>query len=247
MAEYYLDSEGQIYADIAYRLGVIVNQYENSIDYRDPNNFDSTLCLTFLQNLLTIYSEMWKNKSFGLPSFWLTPLYDCETHISKENFFGINSQMVLENNFMREPETISSFLTHVRNALSHPTSVSSESVIQSTGYYSLSNELGKISEYVFIDSPDVKVTRHGKNRVKIFNSKEEFLTFKSRNEMKQHPFSCEEVNGKFELRNHRIYKVCFTVDQLKVLVLNLSKLLAQPVQKNWNGAVFNPNILDHAA
>jgi hypothetical protein len=247
MAEYYLDKEGQIYADIAYRLGVIVKQYNNHIDDNDANNFDSTLHLTFLQNLLTIYSEMWKNKSYGLPSIWSTPLYNCETLITNSNFYGIEPKLVLVNNFVRETETILSFLTHVRNALSHPTSVATGSAIQSTGYYSLSDEFGKISKYVFIDSPDVKVSRNGLNRAKIFNSKEDFNAFKGRNEMKQHPFSCEEVNGKFELRNHRIYKVCLSVDQLKKLVLNLSKFLAQPIQNNWNGSVFNPNILDYAA
>lgn len=247
MGAYYLDNQGQIYADVAYRLGVIVKQYDSIIAKNHEQNFDSTMSISFLQNLLTIYSEFWKNESYGIPPFWLDPFYHCKTSISENNYFGIEPTMLLENNFVRENQTISTFLTHIRNALSHPTSVATDGGIQSTGYYSLFDQFGRISNYVFIDSPDVKVNNNGTNRPKSFNSLALFNNYKENHQMRKHPFKYEEVNGKIELRNHRIYKVCLSVDQLKKLVIDLSKLIAQPIQKNWNGNDFNLNILDHAA
>lgn len=245
MAAYYLDEKGQIYADVAYRLGVIVKQYDYYVEKNNERNFDSTMCLTFLQNLLTIYSEFWRNKKFGLPKIWLDSLYNCETSISENNYFGIEPNMVLETNLIKDV-TMLSFLTHIRNALSHPTSTESNSTVQSTGYYSLSDEFGRISKYVFIDSPDVKVNRDGTNRTLIFDTIEKFNTFKSSDQVKNHPFSYEEVNSKIELRNHRIYKVCLSVEQLKNLTIKLSTILAQPIQKQWDGLIFNEKILDAA-
>lgn len=247
MGAYYLDEKGQIYADAAYRLGVIVKQYDSLIESDNEMNFDSTMCVSFLQNLLTIYCEYWKNERFGLPPLWRDPLYHKETLISESNYFGIQQSMVIENNIIKEKESTYNFLTHLRNALSHPTAITADSETQSTGYYSKSNSLGRISEYIFIDSQDVKVDSNGRNRPKQFSSLKEFETFLNNQNAKGHPFNYEEVNGKFELRNHRFYKVCLTSSQLKLLVVNLSSLLAQPVQKNWDGRVLNPTILDYAA
>ncbi|NBW59076.1 MAG: hypothetical protein EBR41_00655 [Crocinitomicaceae bacterium] len=101
MAAYYLDEKGQIYADVAYRLGVIVKQYDCLIENDDEMNFDSTMCISFLQNLLTIYCEYWKNERFGLPAFWRAPLYNKETLISESNYFGIEPSMVIENNIIK--------------------------------------------------------------------------------------------------------------------------------------------------
>jgi hypothetical protein len=247
MGAYYLDEKGQIYADVAYRLGVIVKQYDSLIENDDEMNFDSTMCVSFLQNLLTIYCEYWKNERYGLPPFWRDPLYNKDTLISASNYFGIEPSMVIENNIIKEKESTFNFLTHLRNALSHPTTITEVTETQSTGYYSKSNSLGRISEYIFIDSPDVKVDNNGRNRPKQFLSLKEFETFLNNQNAKGHPFNYEEVNGKFELRNHRFYKVRLTSSQLKLLVVNLSSLLAQPVQKNWDGRVLNPKILDYAA
>lgn len=247
MAAYYEDHQGRIYADIAYRLGVIVKQYDYYIDSDNDRNYDSTMCVSFLQNLLTIYCEYWNNEKFGLPSFWRDPLYHKDTLISESNYFGIKPSMVLENNIIMEKQTILSFLTHIRNAVSHPTAIAANSKTQSTGYYSMSDNLGRISKYVFIDSPDVKVDRFGKNRTKIFDDLEKFFAHTKNSKLKDHPYYYQKVNGKIELLNHRIFKVSLTSRELKNLVVNLSSLLAQPIQSNWDGKVINPKILEYAA
>jgi hypothetical protein len=246
MAAYYEDHQGQIYADMAHRLGVIVKQYDYYIEEDDKMNFDSTMCVSFLQNLLTIYCEYWKNESYGLPAIWREPLYNKETLISAKNYFGIEPSMVIENNIVKEDFTTYNFLTHLRNALSHPTATNAQSETQSTGYYSIADNFGRISEYVFIDSQDVKVDKEGSNCPKKWHTQKEVDTF-LKNNGKKHQFNIEEVNGKFEITNPRVYKICLTSRQLKNLVVNLSSLLAQPVQKNWNGKEFNPNILEYAA
>jgi hypothetical protein len=247
MAAYYEDHQGQIYADMAHRLGVIVKQYDYYIDEDDKMNFDSTMCVSFLQNLLTIYCEYWKNESYGLPAIWKEPLFDKNTLISAKNYFGIEPSMVLENSIVKEVASTFNFLTHLRNALSHPTAINASSKIQSTGYYSVADSSGRISKYIFIDSQDVKVDGHGRNRTKQFPNLEKFEEFLHGDKAKGHPFTYEEVNGMLELRNHRIYKICLTSHQLKNLVVKLSSLLAQPVQKNWNGRELNPKILEYAA
>lgn len=247
MAAYYEDQQGQIYADVAYRLGIIVKQYDYHIEGDDDMNFDSTMCVSFLQNLLTIYCEYWKNEKYGVPEFWKEPLYNKDTLISATNYFRIDPSMVIENNIVNEKVSTFNFLTHIRNSLSHPTAITVNSEIQSTGYYSIADNSGRISKYIFIDSQDVKVDQDGKNRQKKFTKIEDYVTFVNNSNNKKHPFNYELINGNFELRNHRVYKVCLTSRQLKMLVVNLSSLLAQPVQKNWDGRALNPKILDYAA
>jgi hypothetical protein len=155
--------------------------------------------------------------------------------------------MVVENNIVAEENSTFNFLLHLRNSLSHPTAITANSEIQSTGYYSIADNSGRISKYIFIDSPDVKVGQNGKNRPKKFSNFKLYEDFITNSNYKKHPFTFEEINGEFELRNHRVYKVCLSSRQLKMLVVNLSSLLAQPVQKNWDGKVLNPKILDYAA
>lgn len=241
MAEYYLDKEGQIYADIAYRLGVIVKQYDKYIDGGDPYNFDSTLCLTFLQNLLTINSELFR-KGNGYPLTRENQYFNEDTLVASPNYLSLNPEFIIQNTFVKEQFTVINFLTHLRNSLSHPTSVNKESENQSTGYYTLSDQTGKISSYIFIDSPDVK-----HNRTKTFNNHREFNSYAGGSDKRNHPFTFTEETNKIILGNPRIFKICLTPIQLKKLVLDLSSFLAQPIQKNWNGNDFNPNILDDAA
>lgn len=64
MAEYFLEPDGQIYGDVAYRLGKIIHQYENCIEAYDEENFITTLCISSLQSLLTIYIGMLKKVCF---------------------------------------------------------------------------------------------------------------------------------------------------------------------------------------
>jgi hypothetical protein len=53
--EYFRHPENQIYADIAFRLGRIVTQYDKMTT--NEEKFEATLYLTVLQNLITYSNE----------------------------------------------------------------------------------------------------------------------------------------------------------------------------------------------
>ena len=75
-------------------------------------------------------------------------LYNKDTLISATNYFGIDPSMVIENNIVNERVSTFNFLTHIRNSLSHPTAITVNSEIQSTGYYSIADNSGRISKYI---------------------------------------------------------------------------------------------------
>jgi len=240
MAEYYLDYQGQIYADMAYRLGVIVKQYDSKVSKEDKSNFDSTLCVTFLQSLLTIYQELFRNGN-GYPITRTDIFYSNKTSILSENCLEIKADWIQRNSFNGEAETVEKFITHLRNALSHPTAINVNSEIMSTGFYAETSLDRKISGYVFVDSPDVNKNNKAKN----FDDINKFENYVKR--FDNYPFEFEIINRKYFIINPRICVVRLSVLDLKNLVLKLSLFLAQPVQMHWNGLLFNDNILEYAA
>ena len=88
MAEYYLDEKGQIYGDLAFRLGNIIKQYDTYIENNDPLNFDSSLCICILQNLLTIYDEEFP-KWNGYPISRGDIYYNPKARLSTSNYFKL--------------------------------------------------------------------------------------------------------------------------------------------------------------
>jgi hypothetical protein len=240
MAEYYLDHQGQIYADVAYRLGVIVKQYDERVSKEDRKNFDSTLCITFLQSLLTIYQELFRNGN-GYPISRKEKFYSNKTSIFDDNCLDIKAEWVLRNSFIGKSDSVENLVTHLRNALSHPTAVNVNSNIIATGYFADSYQDEKITGYVFVDSPDVNKF----NEVKSFDNLSQFEIYFKKNG--KYPFEFEIVNGRYFILNPRICVVRLSVLEIKNLVLKLSAFLAQPIQKYWNGENVNLNILEYAA
>lgn len=60
--EYYRDPKNQIQADVAYRLGMIANQYR-TLSAPTEEDFSVTLDVCILQNLLTTCAELLKSMS----------------------------------------------------------------------------------------------------------------------------------------------------------------------------------------
>lgn len=148
--EYFLDNKGQIYGDFAFRLGKIICQYEQCIDNNHKENFISTLCISSLQSMLTIYVEF--NRFNGYPCTRRNDYLNPKTFINYENYFGIKQNWVLKNEkFDRGGVSVFNFFNQLRNALSHPNEINSN---KSTGYFSKSVD-GIISSYVF-SAYDVK-------------------------------------------------------------------------------------------
>jgi hypothetical protein len=144
MAEYFLDEEGQIYGDFAYRLGKIIHQYEHFVDINDKENFISTLCISSLQSLLTIYIESFIVNN-GYPCTRKNFIFDSKKSISDTNYFKIENKWVTYNDKFNRGVSVFNFLKQLRNALSHPNDMNKR---KSTGYSSI-NVNGAVSSYLF--------------------------------------------------------------------------------------------------
>lgn len=172
MGEYYHSKDNQIYADFAYRTGVLVKQYEKNLpDLPVEKQFESTLYIIALQSLLTHCQELIrdmaeadkKKKSFS------AEVMNCP------GLFGLHKGLI-KNNTFSDCITNEFFLTKIRNALSHPTPLDKSSRYPSTGYTTIPDESGKINTYCFIDSPDTKRNtpkkygKDGEQFIRIFRS-----------------------------------------------------------------------------
>jgi hypothetical protein len=142
--EYFLDDKGQIYGDFAFRLGKIINQYEQFIEYENKENFITTLCVSSLQSMLTIYIELF-DRFNGYPCTRVNDYLNAKTSINKKNYLGIEKDWVTYDNKFNRDISVFVFLKQLRNALSHPNKIIN---INSTGYCSKSIS-GIISSYIF--------------------------------------------------------------------------------------------------
>ena len=158
--EYIHTDDCQIRSDIAFRLRKIILQYEESIHVNDIMNYSSTLYISVLQTLLTNCLEILREIKFKNEKY---EFFDIDQELSDENYYGIKHQSILSNSIYKSI-SLHMVLKSLRNALSHPTSINIKSEFPSTGYTTIKNGSNIISEYIFVDSPDVK-----NNRPKSFN------------------------------------------------------------------------------
>ena len=222
--EYHRTKDGQIYADIAYRLGKIVTQYEKmSVN---EQKFEATHSIVVLQNLLTNCSEHIKNMTSYCSIF--------QKDIGSVGW-GLKEDCWDENTY-NEDLILGNFIKRVRNAISHPTELNIERDFPSTGYTTLRDASGVIKTFQFIDSPDTKW-----NRQKSFREQREIIEYIRRNEdtfPKDIHYS--EIGSKYYLtvnskRFIRISRINLSVEELASFVKNLANYLAQPIYENWDG------------
>lgn len=241
--QYFKTDENLISADIAYRMGRILVQYEQA-NIREPKFLD-TLRLSTLQILLTNCQEeiraMSKNDRKKCTF---------SSNISEsEPVFGLSSSMIKENTFPDTNPTIEGVLTHIRNALSHPTALDIKSKYPSTGYTTRNNTSGSISTYIFIDSPD------SNNNYKVYSNSERAEEIKKQIEQESGDSIklCVEKENTVNRRTRkiipnsysyylsknnepftRIFRIEISVEELSEIVLKLSTYLAQPIQEYWD-------------
>lgn len=226
--EYIHTNDCQIRSDIAFRLGVIIMQYEKSIKLNDIKNYNSTLYISVLQTLLTNCLEILREIKFINEKY---DFFDIESQLIDENFYGIKNKSIISNSIY-DKVTLHRVLISLRNALSHPTNINIKSEFPSTGYTTVKDGSNIISEYIFVDSPDVK-----NNKAKSFNNIAELEIHKRMNKSAVYDYNSLKIVP-------RIFKIKLDVNELRTLTLNLSTVLAQPVQENWN-KVFNSSILSN--
>jgi hypothetical protein len=141
MAKYQKNLNGKIYSDFAYRLGVIVQQYEG-FEIKEEDKFESTLYVCALQSLSAQFCEFRGEKNTIASSE--LPVWGLESaQISK---FPKDREINLKN-----------VLINIRDALCHP--VADENYL----LYDSTSENGKISEYEFVRSKNFRITIPAKN------------------------------------------------------------------------------------
>lgn len=148
--EYFRNPENQIYADLAYRMGRIIVQYEKmSIE---DEKFEATLYIAVLQNIMTICREHVKGMF----------AYGCKDQIFnrkiKNTIWGVSENCWVKNTF-NERRTLEKLITHIRNSLSHPTNIDIKGDFPSTGFTTIKDSSGVINAFRFIDSPDTENNR----------------------------------------------------------------------------------------
>jgi hypothetical protein len=223
--EYHRTKTGQIYADIAYRLGRIVIQYEKMS--LEEEKFQPSLYIAVLQNLLTNCCEhvrqITRQHNFIFQQ-------DIETV-----GWGLNKGCWVENKY-EEVWNLENFIKRLRNALSHPRDIIIESDYPSTGYTTIRDNSDMIRTFRFVDSPDTL-----RNQQRIFKTEQEVTDFIRRNK-NSFPESIHygyNGSGFFlsldEAPFIRITVIDLSVEELASFVKHLANFLAQPIQKNWDG------------
>ena len=229
--EYYRDSKYQIYADLGYRLGRILVQYENL--HTNEEKFEATLYISILQNLTACTNEFIRKMTNS----------ERRNSIFKLNYanadWGINEGSWIKNTFGEE-ESLQNFITKIRNAVSHPNPIDITSEFPSTGFTTIPDSSGVIQKFRFINSPD-----NTQNNYKQFESLESAQKYIEINKLSNSNIEIRKLNkgAKF---NYILYRgdeiftrqaiIDLTVKELGLFVKNLANYFAQPIQENWDGS-----------
>lgn len=230
--EYYRTIDGQIQADLARRLGIVLRQYHQKID--SSEKYEVSLSLSILQTLLTNCVEL-LNK-IPKREKGNNPIY--HSPISSE-IWGFDKKNIISSTFKQPNLNADIVFRHIRNALSHPTSLDLNSNFKTTGYTTRVVS-STIESIVFVSSKDL----NNKGNHKIHESFE--LAERLRNEEGNFPDDVEitkDINGKFIFTRsgkifHRIFEIEFAPTNLLTLAYSLSNYLSHPLKKNWDGITF---------
>ena len=230
--EYHRDPKNQIQADIAYRLGMISNQYR-ALSALEKKDFSVTLDVCILQNLLVTCTEL-----INLMSRHERQLKYLTADIEKAPSWGLRLDMIDINTF-RGQLTVEVIFRRLRNALSHPTVLDIKARFPSTGYTTMPDVSGTISRYCFVNSPDTK-----NNRPRRFPNQEkaesELKTARDHGDMPKDVGVITVEDGQFcfgrgDKPFARVFKMYLTGEEIYALVIGLSNHLAQPIQEKWDG------------
>ena len=223
--EYHRTKTGQIYADIAYRLGRIVIQYENMS--LDEEKFQPSLYIAVLQNLLTNCCEHVRQ---------ITRQHKFIFQMDIETVgWGLKNSCWVANQY-EEVWNLENFIKRLRNAVSHPRDIMIDSDYPSTGYTTIRDNSDIIKTFRFFDSPDTQ-----RNQQRYFKTEQEVADYIRRN---RNSFP-ENIHYGYDGLSYfpaidsepfiRIAIIDLSVDELASFVKHLANFLAQPIQKNWDG------------
>jgi hypothetical protein len=187
-----------------------------------------------LQALLTNCTELMSAMKHHQQGFWPDSITDIPGH------WGIKRSFVVSNTFPDEL-TYKKFITHLRNALSHPTSPNKAPKHPTTGYTTLPDGSGVITRFCFTDSPWVamgcihsKASSSDKKKVK------STLDSLKRNTQQTDGLEVKLNGEKYQIyRGNEIYLPIFeaelSLSALTDLAIELANHLAQPIEDSWDG------------
>jgi hypothetical protein len=236
--EYSRYPENQIQADIAYRLGMIANQYRTRCVPAEED-YSVTLDVCILQNLLTTCTELLNSMTrHERRASYLT------ADIEKASVWGLRPDMIAINTF-RGQLTVDVVLRRLRNALSHPTPLDLDDPFPSSGYTTIPDGSRTIRRYCFVNSPDTGRDRDTKRgRPKMFSTekeaKDELVRARRGGDMPADVGIISNEDGKLcfgrgDKPFARVFKIYLTGEEIHALVIGLSNHLAQPIQEAWDG------------
>ncbi len=242
MSEYSRPND-KIQAGFALHIGKLLTQYRNLTSNLLPSEkYDATLTVCALQALLTncteLMASMKKKEKKENCQFWHEPI----THIPRH--WGIRTSFV-KDTCLDEQLTYDIFITHLRNALSHPTAPDKDPHYPSTGYTTIPDDTGIITRFRFIDSPWVD---RGKLLYR-YSSKIEENVKRSLHSYRHANQRCRPQANHLEIRKDANEYKIYQGDQIYIpvfiaelplsaltdMAIELANHIAQPVQDNWDG------------
>jgi len=237
--EYFRDPKNQIRADFALHAGKLLDRYDKiSRSFSAEEQYEATLCICVLQSLLTNCCELFQEMKNANREIWKKPIHDVPSR------FGLKRSFV-ETDTFSEHTTYDEFITHLRNALSHPTYSKKPQDHFSTGYISLQNQTGLIAKFIFIDSPWVS---RGKIRNNVSNKNKDTVDTRLKEFKRDNPgcgeLEVKSLDGKYKIFKGTepftpIFKAIISIDDLKKLAKELANYLAQPTEEGWDGKSIN--------
>lgn len=239
MSEYSRPND-KIQAGFALHIGKLLTQYRNlTSNLPLDEKYEATLTLCALQALLTNCTELMSSMKKSKRLFWHEPITDIPRH------WGIRTSFVVKDTCLDEPLTYDIFITHLRNALSHPTAPDKKPHLDSSGYTTIPDDTGIITRFRFIDSPWVD---QGKLLHRYSSEKEEIVKrslhlYRHANQRcrpQAHDLEIRKDANKYKIyQGNQIYIPVFIAElplpDLTDMAIELANHIAQPVQDNWDG------------
>ncbi len=235
-----------IQADFARHAAELLCQYEALTTRASPvvtgdhePRFEGTLTVCVLQALITQCTEL---LSYLEAQKLTRDFFDHDVG-SEPHPWGLSGAFVTEDSFPG-PLTLKRLLTHMRNAVSHPTFGSPRSDFVPTGFTTTGAPGAAIDTYRFTDSPWVK---NGKRFYRGFLPAEPEKDVRGR--AKQFHRECQvkdylsiipATGGGFDLARHgEIYWPVFQIElplfELRKFALELANYLAHKTLSDWDG------------
>jgi hypothetical protein len=229
--EYIRTDDGQIQADLARRLGVVLKQYNDLV--LTSEKFEVSLSLSIFQTLSTncveLSNVLEKKYKIGNP-FYQTPI--------PSEILGVSEDDIIENTFNIEKIHANYIIRKIRDSLSHPTKIDLTNKLSTTGYTTLLNNFGTIDKIIFISSPDI--TPKGDRKKYKQPIAQKFLDDGSFpkgvtiEQIDEHKFGFTKDDMPF----FRMFKIILSPMQLLQMTYALTDYLSQPLLKNWDKKSF---------